>query len=109
MMDFERDVEITLDSIDAAKALAGLWEDRAEELTVEETVRKLRRRRRLCEQSDAEDAYSVPAGVAAQKFVPLKIDYEIPWELQKEIDLFLDNLNNDNGSAEDCYRTEILN
>ncbi|MBQ7487456.1 MAG: hypothetical protein IJT77_08185 [Clostridia bacterium] len=42
------------------------------------------------------------------KYEPLKIDYEIPEELQIEIDHYIDNLNNDNGSSEDCYRMEIM-
>ena len=43
-----------------------------------------------------------------EKYIPLKIDYEIPKDLQTEIDGYIDNLNNDNGSAEDCYRAEIM-
>lgn len=42
------------------------------------------------------------------KYKPLSIDYEIPVDLQEEIDNYIDNLNNDNGSSEDCYRTEIM-
>ena len=40
-------------------------------------------------------------------YEPLKIDFEIPEELQYDIDRFLDHLNNGDGKLEDCYRTEI--
>lgn len=42
------------------------------------------------------------------RYKALPIDYEIPEELEREIADYIDNLNNDNGSAEDCYRTEIM-
>ena len=42
------------------------------------------------------------------QYKALPIDYKIPEELEREIADYIDNLNYDNGSAEDCYRTEIM-
>ena len=37
----------------------------------------------------------------------LDIDFPISKQLSNAIDAFLDNINNGNGSCEDCYRDEI--
>ena len=42
-----------------------------------------------------------------EKYLPLKIDFEIPEDLQNDIDNFLHCINYNNKSLEDCYRTEI--
>ena len=38
---------------------------------------------------------------------PLDIDFEIPEILKRNIDEFVDDLNNNNGNTADCYEAEI--
>ena len=42
------------------------------------------------------------------KYVPLPVDYELPFELGREINEYIDHLNNSDGSLDDCYRAEIM-
>ena len=42
-------------------------------------------------------------------YKPLEIDFEIPEILQRDIDEFLEELNERSGSMADCYEQEIRN
>ena len=43
-----------------------------------------------------------------EKYKKLKIDYSLSDDLEGAIDTFLNHINNESGTAEDCYRSEIL-
>lgn len=42
-------------------------------------------------------------------YQPLNISFQVPEILQQNIDEFLYNLNQENGSLRDCYEAEIRN